>query len=1095
MSTLHIYRSSAGSGKTHTLVSAYLQLALTNPVRFQEILAITFTNQATQEMKQRILTYLYSLTKDTATPIAANLLEKLGWEPSTLQQQAKKLLSHILHRYDRFTVTTIDSFFQTIIRSFAQELGIPPKFNIELNQEVILKQLIDGLLTSVHQEPRLQEWLISFAEHKLMQGKSWHLKDELTYLGQELFKETFLVHETALTQATQDKNFLYDFLAKLQQTIAQFETTLQELGKTALHAMHKAQLSVSDFAYGTSGAAGYLWKLQQKQKNFAPTQRARHAMEHIAAWHSKASPQKQAIINLVTDSLQAILQQAIEFYQVNHQHYYTALEIQRFFYGLGIITHLQYRLQDYRDRNKVMLIADTTNLLRQVIAENDTPFIYEKIGTYYKHFLIDELQDISAFQWQNIQPLIDNGLAEGYTSFLVGDVKQSIYRWRGGNSRLLATQLNQVSARIATITLDQNWRSKQHIVGFNNTFFTQASLVITNHFQTEIQALNNPTLQSSLHEQVKEIAAAYQDVYQHMPEPHLQQEAGYVQVSLVKDEEETQTGTKLSWQEQVKQQLPILMQTLQDDGYQLGDIALLVRNHAEGKAIFQTLLAYQQSSHAKPGYQYKAISAESLCLGHNPWINILINALKYLADQEDILAKTELIYLYQCHVCKNNLADFQDAWQLACKPIHSTLQHALLPQRLWDERTKLQDLPLYERLVALIPIFQLQQAEVAPFIQAFLDAVLNYLKKEPAEVACFLDWWQNQGSATSLPQVKNHEAVSIMTIHQAKGLQFKVAIIPFCDWDFDHSPQRSPIIWCKSTVEPFSQFPSLPLQYNKNLQYTWYTQAYYEERIQTYLDNLNLAYVAFTRPEDRLYIFGKQAHKNSLKTISELLAHNFAQAPPLPNHDEVREKDYVIWHQYWDPTNQTLTLGTPTPVQKHTMQADHSYTAPFLANPWSTPIMTTLPLEVPNGPIPTTHIHTIKLAWIAEILTKLQAETQLQDLFTYLQIEKGLNENEMQELKHYLIRLWKNPLVKAWYDGSWVLYNTPLLTPSGHVHQPNRVMIQKQKALVAGFLMDDSLYDQASQQVTKTADLLNKMQYASVKTYLLNISTQALYDL
>ncbi|MEL6413294.1 MAG: UvrD-helicase domain-containing protein, partial [Bacteroidota bacterium] len=310
-----------------------------------------------------------------------------------------------------------------------------------------------------------------------------------------------------------------------------------------------------------------------------------------------------------------------------------------------------------------MLVSDTTLLLRKVIAENDTPFLYEKAGSFYKHFLIDEFQDISGFQWRNLQPLIANGLTEGYESLVVGDVKQSIYRWRGGDWRLLLTQLEQDLSPTLTISLDNNWRSRPHIVDFNNTFFDKAAAILVQHLSSELATLENLPLRKALLTQVQQLAQAYRDVHQNLPPQRTPHEQGYVNVTFV-EEETPQEGVSSSWREVAKEQLISRIETLQQTGVPLRDMAILVRNNAEGRDIVQTLLARQQSSKATSQYRYDIISAESLYLSHSPWVNMLISALRYLDNPTDTLAHVTLWHLYQAYVLKSDIATSNDYWSV-----------------------------------------------------------------------------------------------------------------------------------------------------------------------------------------------------------------------------------------------------------------------------------------------------------------------------------------------------------------------------------------------------------------------------------------------
>jgi ATP-dependent exoDNAse (exonuclease V) beta subunit len=902
MSQLHIYKSAAGSGKTYVLVRAYLQLALKAPLYFQRILAVTFTNRATQEMKQRILTSLHSIAQGTEKHLTQELTQLNGWDNQELQKRAQTVLSKILHAYDRFSVSTIDSFLQSIVRNFSKELGIQHGFTIEMDQEAILEDIIDNVISASNKDQQLHKWLVSFAENKILSGKSWHFKQALKQLGYELFTENFGQQERLLVEAVDDKYKLIEFLDLLEARKLKFENNLQKFGREAVQWIQESALELSDFSYGQRGVAGYLMGISEK-KNFAPTQRTLTALDSIEAWYSKASPKKELIATVVQSKLQSILAKIITYYQTEYHGYHTIVAIQQFIYAFGIITHLLESLRDIRAKKNIMLISDAANLLRQIIAENDTPFVYEKVGSFYNHFLIDEFQDISDFQWQNLKPLISNGLATGHMSLLVGDVKQSIYRWRGGKWQLLSSQLEKDFIETKNIILDHNWRSKPHIVHFNNTFFTQASRHLVNYLQHEIEQLDNhSSLKQHLNTQLQEIANVYAHAYQHLP-PHVHsiQDPGYVEVNFLQDIDVERE--KFSWKEQVKQRLPALLESLQKQGFKLQDIALLVRSHSEGRELSQTLLDYQHSAYAKPEYTYIALSTESLYLGQSPWINIVISALKYLENETDTLARTELIYLYQVYACKNE----QDVSHELFKQSGIGDNESLLPNQFITEYYQLTKLPLYKQIIRLLDIFQLKTTVSKPFIYAFQDLVLTYLQQHPAEHYNFLTWWEEKGSKHTLPHMEGQEAMHIMTIHQAKGLQFKVVIVPFCTWNFDHNSYKSPILWCSTDKPPFSTFPILPLKYHKGLQDTVYAQAYYEERMQVYLDHFNLLYVALTRAEEQLYVFAQQPGKTKLDTTADLLYKTVSDAPA--NKETDTDKYFLKWGEYWDDNDKKLVIG------------------------------------------------------------------------------------------------------------------------------------------------------------------------------------------
>lgn len=1064
MATLQIYRSSAGAGKTHTLVSAYLKQALERPEAFTQILAVTFTNQATREMKQRILVYLHSLAQGTPSPVAEILMQSTAWDMEALQARAQTVLGHILHQYSRFSVSTIDSFFQKIIRGFAQELGLQSGFRIELDQGYVLSGLIDELINTAGQDPQLQQWLVSFAEDKLLSGRHWNFQRELTNLGQEIFSEHFGQHEAQLVAATSDHATLRQFVHQLHQRTTYFEQNLQDLGKQALAAIQQAELTVSDFSYGTSGVAGYLAGLVTKRR-WQPTQRALKALQHVEAWYSKSSDQKDEITQVVQNNLLPCLQQVVQFYDDHHRAYYTASEVRHFIYSFGIVTRLLEKLNDYREAHNVMLVSDASLFLRKIIAENDTPFVYEKMGAFYKHFLIDEFQDISGFQWNNFRPLVANALDEGHDSLVVGDVKQSIYRWRGGDWRLLLTQLQKDVPQTAVLNLDQNWRSKEHVIAFNNGFFTDAAAQVVQHLTAALAPLTDVSLKKNLTTQLQQISAAYQDVHQQLPPERVQADKGYINIAFLED---TTSEPSQSWREVALASIPRLVEELQQDGFSLKDIALLVRSNAEARAIFKALLTHQQSPQAKPNCRYDIISAESLYLGHNPWVNLLVNALRCLVNEEDALVQAELRHLYQAHGHQTP----HHANSLPPEKASDALLETLLSQRL-----QLLHLPLYELVEALIGLLQLHQPAVIPFLQAFQDVVLSFSAKELATVPRFLAWWQERGVRHTLPRVEEQEAMTLMTVHQAKGLQFKVVIVPFCAWDLDHNLRRPPTLWCATDVSPFDQFSVLPVRYSSRLQDTAYAQAYYEEQMQAYLDHLNLLYVAFTRPEDRLYVFSQRPPKSALKTTADLLYKTITQSA-----DE-------SWGYGWDDEAGVLEIGNkvtqgapPSPssetdLQEYMMNHWHRQATQSRANAWEG--LEKWTTQTSYGNI------------VHRFLARLMHLGDFPMVLASFQAEEDVTPEEIVQLEQQLTIFFQQPQVKDWFSDAWQVKNeVSILVPNGQVLRPDRVLVKEGQAVVLDFKTGEE-HSQHTQQVQTYMRLLSAMGYAQVTGYLLYLEKGA----
>jgi ATP-dependent helicase/nuclease subunit A len=872
MPNLYIYKASAGSGKTEVLVATYLGLALQDPLHFRKILAITFTNRATQEMKQRILASLHSLAQGSITPMGKKLCEKYTWEAKDLQLRAKLVYTQILHHYDYFSVSTIDSFFQTVVRNFARELSLPYRFKIETDYRQLLDKIVATVVEKSSEDEQLRRWLTEFANHYLLAGKPWRPEKALKELGAELFTEQFAKQERALLKAFQDPRAITKLMASTEGTVLGFAGHLQTAGQQALKHIEKAGLSPADFAYGARGVVGYLIGLAQKS-NFMPTQRSLQASDSAEAWCRKDSPHQAHITKLVIAKLQPLLQQIIGYYEAHHQAYYTAKAIQTFVYAFGLTGHLMAGLQKVRLAENRILISDAGHLLQRLIARQDAPFVYEKIGAWYEYFLVDEFQDISDFQWQNLVPLLQNSLAAGHMSLLVGDVKQAIYRWRGSQWQLLSSRIAAQFKDSHEITLTTNWRSKPNIVHFNNSFFTAASQRLLKQLRNELEAIKQPAVQEKLANQLQEMEGLYKDCYQTLPEGQKSTEDdGFVSIRFIDEQDDAE---KVSWKERVKDELLSLLANLQAGGVAAHDIAFLVRNNAEASDICQLLLDYQPTAAVGLDSTYRPLSAASLQLGQSPHVNIIISALTYWMNPADKKASFECLYLYQQYVAMNE----EGITHSFLQQLIANSQDPLEPDKtLLTALEQFCTLPVYECISRLIDHWQLADSE--PFIAALLEAAALYEQDYGRGLDGFLAWWKEKGHQQLLASPEDTQAMSVMTIHQAKGLEFKIVIIPFCAWSLDHPPQKGPLMWCHTPVAPFAAFPSLPIRYHPQLQYTHYAEAYYTERMQAYIDHLNLLYVAFTRAQEQLYVFApKPGRQSASTTVADLLYQTLAATP------------------------------------------------------------------------------------------------------------------------------------------------------------------------------------------------------------------------
>lgn len=454
-------------------------------------------------------------------------------------------------------------------------------------------------------------------------------------------------------------------------------------------------------------------------------------------------------------------------------------------------------------------------------------------------------------------------------------------------------------------------------------------------------------------------------------------------------------------------------------------------------------------------------------------MNLLINALKCLVQEESSLAQAELLYLYQVYVLPTVSVALHDCFQ-------TQADATSLPEAFVAQRLDLQQLPLYALTEALTSIFKLHQAASMPFLQAFQDIILDFEAKNVADVRSFLAWWEERGYRHTLPQAAEQDAMTLMTIHQAKGLQFKVVIVPFCAWNLDHNTHRPPTLWCATEVTPFADFPVLPVRYTHRLKDTAYVRAYHEERMQAYLDHLNLLYVALTRPEDRLYVFAQRPPKVALETTSDLLYQTLSQA----QETDVGPK---AWDHCWDVTTGVLAIGTPQPVAQPAPFSPSNNLPQYLMSNW-------LQQRAKR------HVHPLETVepWTAQInygrlvhrlLAQLTSMDDLPVVLAALQEMEDLRPEEVTQLQQQLTALFCHAQVKSWFSGDWEVKNeAAMLTPSGQVLRPDRVLLQPGQAVVIDFKTGHQ-HAHHAQQVQTYAALLSAMGHTRVSGYLLYIAT------
>jgi len=1054
-----IYRSSAGSGKTRTLAKAYLTFALQfRAGYFKHILAVTFTNKATQEMKDRILGYLDEFANGRDSELAAELRSELNLDDSTFQQYAKEAQSAILHQYSQFSISTIDAFFQKVIRSFTREAGLVGDYRLEVEQDAVLEEVIDNLIDELGSDKELTDWVVDFARENLENERAWDVRHSLIAFAGEIFREEFKAIEEDLIGHTRGPEFFPNLLRELRKHKYEFVHTVKRMAVEAMQQFQALGVQASDFKYG-GGVYNFFQKFARisRVKDFdedGKGKRVEKEYQDSKNWPSKDTPHAGAIVSVAEGKLIPLLNEMLVY---RHRHYETALSAEvalNNFYAFGLLADISRKLKEYKDENNLMLLADAPKFLNGVIQDSDTPFIYEKVGSFFNNYLIDEFQDTSGLQWKNFLPLLTNSLDQGYPSLIVGDVKQAIYRWRGGDLQLLQQGVEHSigKGRIAVHELNSNYRSLAAVVDFNNALFRSASV--------EVAAETGQALPQE----------AYADVAQRVSKAH----EGFVKLQFLIDEPEG----GLKWKEQALDQIPRYLEELQGMGIPMKDIALLVRRNDEGQQIIAHLIKYRNSDMARPGYSYDVVSNESLRLDGAASINLLLGALRYLFNPDDDIARAQLAYEYS----RMNTPDriLTDVFSVTNqKDFEEALPATFTGTK---EKAMLKKLPLFELTETIIMIFKLgeQHGELA-YLQAFQDLVLEFGGRERNDLGAFLEWWEDNKHKKSIQASGNVNAAQIMTIHKSKGLQFRYVILPFCAWNLDHDATRSPNLWVRSDNAPFDAAGYLPVKYSSTLEDTIFASFYSEERTRSYLDNLNLLYVGLTRAEQGMIIMAP--HPTESRNAKRTVAQTMYSA--IQRSDELR--------QHWNVTGQTWSRGTweagPAPGKPAENLEAVGLTV-YPASPWREKLVIRqtgaayFDADSAREARPHLAIH------LYNVLSRAQDVDDVDTVLDRLVMDGLLTRDERQPIREEVNLLLANPQIGHWFAPSWdVRMEVPVLLPNTVMErQVDRLLLKDRKAIVINFHTDDpGKYD--TRQLMDYVDALHKMNYIEVEGYLLYLKT------
>ena len=1064
--TLTIYSASAGSGKTFRLAGNYLSFLFKSRYNYRKILAVTFTNKATAEMKSRILDQLHCLASGGSSEYLKDLITETGKSEEAIRNEAGEILFSILHDFSRFSVCTIDTFFQKIIRAFAREAGFHIGFNIELDHSLILSTAIDEMITSSADSPEIKNWLTSFVMSNLEEEKSWNLKGEITILSEELFREKFKILSESERKNLENKEFLSYYIKRIRAVSSSMEENIRNFGRKFESIFTEFGLTEEMFYQKSRGIPGFVKSIVNGDI-VLPNDNVKLIFNETPRWSAKdPSPE---LVKAITGGLEETLKEAILFCNSNFSDFQSAKAVLSNIYALGILSDVLNRVHMVASGENSFLISEAGELLSLITGEEQTPFIYEKIGNVFENYMIDEFQDTSLLQWRNFNPLISESMGRGCDNLVVGDIKQSIYRWRNSDWQILADMQNKLidNARFISKPLVTNWRSCSNIIRFNNSLFS----VIAE--QTD-KALS----ESGFFSDFKNL---YTGAVQADPGIH---NGGYIKLEFIDDQIENgnekkkgkRTKILRSWKDFVLERIPGIIELFQDKGYNASDIGIIVREVKDGEAIVRKIVEYSSncSPEQRTRYNYNIVSNDSLTLSASYAITFIIAVLRVLSDPDDVISRALMLRFYLLSKGDEN-ADKADLNR--DRLIDGS--HGCFPEG-YDTFLKItRELPLFEATESIISFFGLgNYSRNAAYLNTFQDLVMNFSGNKNADTDSFLAWWDSTGMKKTIKLPANQNAARIFTIHKAKGLEFKVVILPFLSWNLDHVFSKQPILWVKPDTQPFNELGIVPVRYRKALSDTVFAADYMHEKYSVYIDNINLLYVAMTRAKDAIYGFAPERPGPS-ETIARVIKEAIStsenpagdQGIVLNNRYDSRKKVFesgeIPWNTGQQPENKELIC------RKYNVNSKpESLRLKLHGEDYFAAGKEAVRQKVNYGKL------------MHEVFEGINTSEDIPYAVKKLVLEGKITESDSVSLEKKLILLVKSPPASEWFSpGNNVMREAEILLPSGRTRRPDRVIMRDDKVIIIDFKFGEE-YQKYHDQLKQYRSFLSEMGYKNIEACL-----------
>lgn len=994
-------------------------------------------------MKERIIKALKELSDAgaKATDLSLTLQQALGISQQELGRRAGVVLTEILHHYSDFSIGTIDSFTHRIIRTFATDLKLPVNFQIETDVNHVFGKIVALLLNDLGRDKALTDYLIQYSLSQAEDNKNWNPEQGLLQFINDIYKEG----KTGIVRSLQQFSIAdFDRVRKnLLDEIKAYQQSLKQPGEEALAAIASNNLAPEDFYQGARGIYSFFKKLTGGEKitlDELYNSNIKKTLEEDK-WHGgKTSGAAKAAIDGLKPRLQQLAQQALSIAEQGEARYALQQLIYKNIYAMGLVNELAKLTAQFKEEENILFISEFNERISAVVNGEPTPFIYERLGDRYQHYLVDEFQDTSILQWQNILPLLDNSLASGRLNLIVGDGKQSIYRWRnanveqftnlpllagsGGND-ILYEREQTLARTIEHKLLDTNYRSRPEIVKFNNALF--------DHLAEQV-----------LHEDFKRI-------YHQQAQKYKGEEAsGYITIDFADDQ--TLTKDELNCRA-----VHSYITAAKADGYSYSDVCIIVRRNQSGNTLANYLI--------REGIP--VVSSESLLLSSALEVNVLISFLKYLANEKDLVSASVVVnYLHVSGLLSDEgyTALLKELNLSKTKTLFDALTACGLPMR----KHQLQLKNLYDACIEISQLLGLNEANPV-YVRFFLDEVLGFLGSNTSNINLFAEWWERRADKASVVMPEGMDAVSIMTVHKSKGLEFPVVITPYLEGDL----QKTEPIWVELGEEGLELEVAL-IDTSKTANYTRYKDIADRERQFQVLDHLNVLYVDFTRAVDRLHIISikkdAEPRDGSAKTIQAWL-YGFARLQP--GFDA--EKGQLAWGMPQRKAEGKLH-ASPGELKAGALAFNHDSKAVEIKGGASYSVAEDLEKAREYGVL------------VHYILSQVETPADVAPAIHKALLSGDINEAEAAKIAEDVKGLIRKPGLSDYFSEGWQIKNEcEILVETGEVLRPDRVALSGDTAVVIDYKTGKRNPAKYHFQMKQYEEALRKLGYGQVKKFLVYI--------